>query len=71
MSAKASDPDKISPSFLKECVTELCTSLCVFYNKPLAEGVVPEEWGRSNITPVFKSKDEQDVTNYRPYPFCQ
>ena len=63
---KATGPDNISPIFLKECSQELKSSLCELINKSLLEGTVPKEWLKSHVTPVFKSKDAQNVQNYRP-----
>ena len=52
--------------FLKSCSTELKESLCLLINKSFSQGVFPTEWKRANVVPVFKSKNIQDVTNYRP-----
>ena len=63
---KATGPDNLSSTFLKECRNELSNSLCMLLNKSFSEGVFPSEWKRANVVPVFKSKDRQDVRNYRP-----
>ena len=38
----------------------------VIYNKSIAEGVVPQEWKRANVTPLFKKGSQSEPGNYRP-----
>ena len=35
-------------------------------NKSLAQGLFPQSLKRANILPIFKSKDKQNIANYRP-----
>ena len=51
---KAPGNDGIIPEFLKRIVKEISEPLAIIYNKSLSEGVVPQEWKRANITPLFK-----------------
>ncbi len=39
--------------------------LTEIFNKSLASGVFPDIWKIALITPIFKSGDRKDVTNYR------
>ena len=65
--SKATGPDNISAIFLKQCRSELKTSICALFNRSLKEGIVPVEWRKSNVVPVFKNKNsDDDITNYRP-----
>ena len=38
----------------------------IIFRKSVAEGVVPQEWKRANITPLFKKGSRSDPGNYRP-----
>ena len=38
----------------------------IIFRKSVAEGVVPQEWKRANITPLFKKGSRSDPSNYRP-----
>ena len=51
---------------LEGCKHVLCESPCALLNRSFEEGIFPDEWKMTNITPVYKGKDNQDVTNYRP-----
>jgi len=63
---KAPGNDGIIPEFLKHIVKEISEPLAIIYNKSLSEGVVPQEWKRANITPLFKKGARSDAGNYRP-----
>ena len=59
-------PDKIYPRMLKEVADTICYPVAIIYNRSLEERVVPEDWRKANITPVFKSGTKSSVGNYRP-----
>ena len=59
-------PDKIGPRILKATSDVLCAPLSVVFTKSLQEGVVPDDWRRQNITPIFKSGSRMMAGNYRP-----
>ena len=48
---------------MSECVL---TPLSIIFNKSLEEGVFPEEMKSADVGPLFKSKDRNECTNYRP-----
>ena len=50
---------------MKECFRELSHPLSTLFNLSFRLGVVPQEWKRVNITPVFKSDNKNLVENYR------
>lgn len=43
--------------------------LYVLFNRCIIEGKVPDVWKISNVTPILKSGDKTDDTNYRPISF--
>lgn len=63
---KGAGPDQIPPSFVKRCGKELCTPLCIIFNKSLTNGVFPDRWKIAHIIPIFKSGDKSRCENYRP-----
>ena len=63
---KACGPDEIPARILKECALEISPSLCSLFNTSLKAGKVPDEWKKSNITPVHKKDSRENVSNYRP-----
>ena len=62
---KATGADNIPARILKECFRELSHPLSTLFNMSFRLGVVPQEWKRANITPVFKSDNKNLVENYR------
>ena len=65
-STAAFGPDRIGPRILQETSDILCGPLSVVFRRSLEEGVVPEDWKRGNITPIFKSGSKMTPGNYRP-----
>jgi len=59
-------PDGIPPMFLKACSSVLARPLHMIFNMSLGLGYFPNIWKKSFITPVHKSGDKHNVTNYRP-----
>ena len=59
-------PDKIGPRLLHETEDILCAPLSVIFRHSLEENVVPDDWRRANITPIFKSGSKLSAGNYRP-----
>ena len=51
---KAPGDDGIIPEFLKKLASVISQPLAIIFRKSVAEGVVPQEWKRANITPLFK-----------------
>lgn len=64
--SKAYGPDGISPRVLKECAIQIASPLCHIFNLSLKSGVIPDEWLKANVVPVFKKGDKQHAGNYRP-----
>ena len=63
---KAPGDDGFVPEFLKHLANVVSIPLAVIYNKSIAEGVVPQEWKRANVTPLFKKGSRSEPGNYRP-----
>lgn len=62
----APGPDGIGPQLLQELEAELAPVLTDIFNTTLAEGRVPEDWKKANVTPIFKKGSKADPGNYRP-----
>ena len=63
---KSSEVDGISPKILKETVEQISTPLAHAFNMSLQEGIVPIEWKKANIIPLFKKSSRNKSVNYRP-----
>ena len=63
---KASGPDNLPGTLLKECAAELAPSLTLLFNLSLSSGHIPNLWKTANVTPVFKKGDKHSCKNYRP-----
>ena len=62
----AAGPDNITARYLKETANVLSLPLSIVFKRSLDEGVVPDDWRRGNITPIFKSGSKMSPGNYRP-----
>ena len=58
--------DGIPPNLLTEIVEQINTPLAKLFNLSLEEGIVPSEWKKANITPLFKKGSRNKPDNYRP-----
>ena len=65
-SKKAKGPVRIGNETLKQITTTLAKSLNVIFQTCFNEGVYPQYWKESEITPTYKDGDKSDVTKYRP-----
>jgi len=63
---KGAGADGIPPIFARECATELTKPLHILFNKSLQLGTFPDAWKQALITPIHKSGDKCNVSNYRP-----
>lgn len=63
---KGAGPDEIPPIFIVRCAEYLVDPLLTIFNTSLATGIFPSAWKTAKIVPVFKSGDENLVSNYRP-----
>ena len=58
--------DGVPPRFLRELAPQLAVPLTILFNVSLQRGVLPSEWLRSVIVPIFKNGTRADALNYRP-----
>ena len=65
-SSTSPGPDGIHPAFLKNCASVVALPLTLIIRRSLETGVVPQEWKRSRVVPIFKSGSKCDPLNYRP-----
>uniref|UniRef100_M3XLH7 Reverse transcriptase domain-containing protein n=1 Tax=Latimeria chalumnae TaxID=7897 RepID=M3XLH7_LATCH len=63
---KSQGPDGMHPRVLKELSNEISGVLAVIFQKSLESGVVPKDWRRANVTPIYKKGCKSDPGNYRP-----
>ena len=63
---KAPGPDGIHPRILRQLNLAIAPTLQVIFEKTYREGVVPEDWRRANICPIYKKGARKDPANYRP-----
>ena len=62
----ASGPDNVSARTLKETAEILSVPLALLFARSLEEGVVPDDWRKANVTPIFKAGSKLSPGNYRP-----
>jgi len=59
-------PDGLPNILLHSCVYSLSVPICKIFNRSLSAGIFPSRWKNSYVTPIFKSGNNNLVTNYRP-----
>ena len=63
---KASGPDKICNRFLKEFAAEIAPYFTVLFQASLNQGIIPNDWKKAFVVPIFKKGDHSSPANYRP-----
>jgi len=66
ISKHSKDPDDLSMYFIKKIFPVIEVPLMYIFRKSIATGKVPEKLKIAKISPIFKSGDNLNVTNYRP-----
>lgn len=65
--SKPPGPDDISPHILRNIIPSIIKPLTKLFNSSLSNKQLPYVWKISNITPVYKNKDNpKEPGNYRP-----
>ena len=59
-------PDAIPALFLFNCRLSIYIPMFLLFRRSLDECTFPDIWKTCSVTPVLKSGDASDVTNYRP-----
>ena len=57
--------DEMGPLLLKELEDALAPAFTLIFKESLESGVVPEDGGRANVTPIFKKGAKTEPGNYR------
>ncbi|KAF2344603.1 Reverse transcriptase domain [Trinorchestia longiramus] len=63
---KSTGSDGLGPQILKETTEVISEPLTNIFNRSLETGIVPDDWKRANVTPIFKKGNKQIPNNYRP-----
>ena len=63
---KACGIDEISPRILKLASHEIAPILTKIFQASLDTGILPDDWRKANISPIFKKGDRARAENYRP-----
>ena len=64
--SKAAGFDKISVRMLKIAAPVIVPSLAKLMNISISSTVFPQRWKTAKVTPIYKSGDRTDTSNYRP-----
>ncbi|KFV83933.1 Putative 115 kDa protein in type-1 retrotransposable element R1DM, partial [Struthio camelus australis] len=59
-------PDGMHPRVLRELADVIARPLSIILARSWRSGEVPEDWKKSNVTPVFKKGKKEEPGNYRP-----
>lgn len=62
---KGMSTDMVSPLFLRRCAEFLAEPLSIIFEKSLVDGIYPDKWKISQITPIHKAGQKSNVRNYR------
>ena len=63
---KSAGHDNLSTYFLKLINEKVATPLSILINKSLQTGVFPDSLKIAKVVPIYKSKDKDNFSNYRP-----
>ncbi len=63
---KSAGLDKISNKLLKSAGEIIINSLTFIFNLSINTGTFPDELKYAKVTPIYKSEDKKDCSNYRP-----
>ena len=63
---KAPGPDGVSNWILKECKEQLVDKIYDLLSMSLDKGILPRDWKRANIVPIYKGGNRSNPLNYRP-----
>ena len=63
---KSCGADEINFNAIKHCFGEFCGLLTYLFDSSLQSGVFPDLMKIAIVSPVFKTGDTADISNYRP-----
>ena len=64
--SKAAGHDKISHKLLQDAADVIAHSLTAIFNLSIETGVFPEDLKTAVVSPIYKTGDKSECTNYRP-----
>ena len=64
--SKASGPDAIPPKLLKLIACEIAPALSFLFQQSYNTGTIPSQWKQALVSPIHKSGEKSDPSNYRP-----
>ena len=64
--SKAAGPDAIRPLVLKQLCQEIAPVVAVIFQTSFNSGIVPTDWKKAQVCPLFKKGNKTDPANYRP-----
>ena len=56
----------MTPRFLIMNAEALAPALAMIFNDSMQTGIVPNDWKKANVTPIFKKGSKGNPGNYRP-----
>ena len=62
----SSGHDNINSKLLKSLVSEIKLPVSILTNLSLSNGIFPDIYKLAEVVPIFKAKNKEEVTNYRP-----
>ena len=63
---KSPSYDDISFNALKKCFSSLCEPLKYLFNLSIEKGIFPDDLKIAKVTPIYKTDDISNLSNYRP-----
>ena len=63
---KSTGLDGISARLLKDAAAIIAPTLTDIFNQSLKSSIFPKIWKDGKVTPIFKSGDRSNMSNYRP-----
>ena len=63
---KSPGHNRVSFNVIKKCFRELCESLKYLFNISIVKGIFPDDLKIAKVTPIYKSDNSSNVSNYRP-----
>jgi hypothetical protein len=63
---KSCGHDNISANFLQKIAMNVAKPISILVNKSLIDGIVPDILKIAKIVPIYKAKEKDKFTNYRP-----
>ena len=64
--SQAAGPDAIRPLVLKQLCQEIAPVVAVIFQTSFNSGIVPTDWKKAQVCPLFKKGNKTDPANYRP-----